>query len=670
MSYNGFLYPGIIVGNEYSKEILGGKGFGLAEMSKLDIPVPEFVVIPTTLCVEYMADPQAVLKKLPKIAEGIVNYFKKDCGFLPLLSVRSGARVSMPGMMDTILNVGIGDEEVKKFTSTMNTRQANDCMRRFYHMYATTVLGMENLPFEHAMTAAREEAGVETDAQLDQKMLGKVANQYKEMVKSQMPGTAAKQIESCILAVMNSWNSERAVAYRDEMGIPHDWGTAVVVQRMVFGNMNDDSSSGVAFSRDPSDGFDEITGEFLPNAQGEDVVAGIRTPLPLTEMSDTQLSALCDVAVQLEAHFRDMLDMEFTVEDGKLYMLQVRTAKRSARAAVRCALDMHKDDTALTRDEVFARITREQVKTLTRPVIDPKFKEKPHLTGIPGCAGVATGKAAFTVEQAVAYKEAGEPCILIRHETTPDDIKGMFASVGILTATGGHTSHAAVVARGMDKVCVTGCEQMKVASNSAVIDGDTMYGIEPGMKVTLDGTTGRVWTDIDVPVSDPTGDPLIAELVEFVNGSSGNADVFLPDSPGTVYYSSQFIGAVPPPIAKEVMVIEDMSDSNDQLLTLCGADSIGDVAGPALVLWAMEHGVKVKLFSSHATEIEQGEYVDIMPIGKGLDALLDRPVTQSEIETFFKGSMTAVRKLLAPVKLEDKFKIVGCQRYRLLSAFK
>jgi pyruvate,orthophosphate dikinase len=661
--------------SELTKENLGGKGFGLFEMQKLGVPVPEFVVIPTTLCVEYMAKPAETTMKVKTIAKEIVDRFTKELGYLPLLSVRSGARVSMPGMMDTILNVGTGDEATVTYCTKLGTRAAADCRRRFLHMFGTTALGLPNSDFETDLENARAVAGVSTDAELSTDMLLAICDSYVKIYKDaghKVPASAREQVELCILAVMNSWNSERAVAYREHNNIPNDWGTAVVIQRMVFGNMNDDSSSGVAFSRDPSTGSNELTGEFLPNAQGEDVVAGIRTPKPLTELPESVLDDLCNVSLKLEKHFHDMLDMEFTVEDGKLYMLQVRVAKRSARAWVRSSLDFHHEG-LIDRDTVFERISRDQVKLLTQPVIDPSFKVPPHLTGIPGCAGVAVGRAAFTVERAVAYKAEGHDCILLRYETTPEDIKGMFASVGIVTATGGHTSHAAVVARGMDKVCVTGCSKMReiTSQHATIVSDDDESKVYEGAKVTVDGTTGRIWFDIDVPVTDPTDDTDVADLVAFVNGTAGVVDVALPLSPGVVYKASQFLSDVPAPISKEILMIEDLDNAEDLVLTMMG-DNFTDVAADNLAEWIKKHGItKVTMFTDKGPLPNKGpfEFVHV-PKKDTLDSLMARPVTQDDIEAFFKGSLTSVRKLLEPQKLEDKFKIIGCQRHRLLTAFK
>lgn len=642
------------------KELLGGKGLGLFEMQKLGVPVPEFVVIPTTLCVEYMSKPAEAKMAVKKLAKEVTDRFVAELGFLPLLSVRSGARVSMPGMMDTILNVGMGDSMTADFVAKLPDRTRKDCSRRFLHMFGSTVFGLDDHVFEAIIMAAKSEFGAESDADLTADQLQEIADSYKGLIAAhghKFPTKAREQIEACILAVMESWNSLRAIEYRKHNGIPDDWGTAVVIQRMVFGNMNDDSNSGVAFSRDPATGANNLIGEFLPNAQGEDVVAGIRTPLPLTDLPQKVLLDLGETSTKLEQHFRDMLDMEFTVEDGKLYMLQVRTAKRSARAWVRSTLDMV-DEGLIDRKTAFERIKREHVRLLSRPVIDPKFKTKPHLTGIPACAGVVTGVAVFSAPAAVQMKEAGKDCILIRHETSPEDIAGMFAAVGIVTATGGTTSHAAVVARGMDKVCVTGCEKLSVTGGSVKIAADTgVHDVQVGMKVTVDGSTGRIWIDTDVPVSDPTDDPDLKRLAEFVEEGAGDtADVVLPLSPGSVYMATQFLGDVPPPTEKKIWVFDNGEEfaASDPLLTLTGDPS--KETAKRMNAWASKHGVDMTVV----------KLVD----KPSLNDLLDRPCTPQELEKALGGvDVDALRKLVAPAKLEDKFQFIGCQRHRLLAAF-
>lgn len=644
-----------------SKEHLGGKGAGLFDMLLAGVPVPEFVVIPTSACVGYMAKPAEGKMAAKAAAQNVIDCFIDELGYLPLLSVRSGARVSMPGMMDTILNVGIGDALTNPYTKKLPPKSFADCQRRFLQMYGSTVLGIDSELFEKTMTSFRAEAGVQTDAELSAGQLGDVAMAFQQVYKSNgknLSLDARTQIECCILAVMDSWNGERAVAYRNEMGIPHDWGTAVVIQRMVFGNMNDNSSSGVLFSRCAATGKNELTGEFLPNAQGEDVVAGIRKPLPLVDLPEPILTKLASVVDMLEQKYLDMLDIEFTVEDGQLYLLQVRTAKRSARAWVRSTLDMLKDgllDDFLpnARAAVYQRIKREHVRLLSRPVVDPSFQTKPHIVGLPACAGVVTGIACFSAPAAVALKEAGQNAILIRHETSPDDIAGMFASVGILTATGGATSHAAVVARGMDKVCVTGAESMSVSENKAQSGG---WVIKAGSKVTIDGSTGNVWIELDVPVSDPTSDKDLADLIQFVEaGCPPTQDVVLPGSPGSVYMASQFLAEVPLPTAEAVTIFDDGAEcSQDPLFMLTGEPNI------------------LHLMSQWLDKGDKGATATVVNVGgkSSLKDLLQRPIRPEELTNCLGSDLDDLRLLVAPAKLEDKFQFVGCQRYRLLAAFK
>lgn len=455
-------------------ELMGGKGANLARMHKLGLPVPAAMIIPTSLCRDYMCDPIEVMKNIRKdTIPKLVAYFTDTCGYLPLVSVRSGAKFSMPGMMDTILNVGLHPGNFQKWQDRIGAECAEDCWVRLQKMYL-------------------------------------------DVVKTKAPDTIEEQLAGAIESVFKSWNNERAKTYRKLHDIPETLGTAVIIQQMVFGNLNDKSCTGVLFTRDPSTGEDEITGEFLVGAQGEDVVAGTKTPSPLhllKKWNPSIAKKLATMVSDLEDEYGDMLDVEFTVEDGKLYILQCRVGKRTAKAAIHIAMSFHKAG-KLTPEQTLKRVTYSQYLLATKPIIDPTFDIAPHAVGIPASVGVATGVAVFTAEEAV---ESKEPCILISADTTPDDIAGMNAAKGILTSTGGATSHAAVVARGMNKVCVVGCSALvKHGSTWIVESGDVRVTIKRGTKVTIEGSTGRVWVNRDVPIVDGSQDPTITEFQRLV----------------------------------------------------------------------------------------------------------------------------------------------------------
>lgn len=456
-----------------SKDLLGGKGYGLWKMRQSGYPVPLAYILTTNACRAYMKDPAAVMaevkaKLLPEIVAGLT----KEFGYMPLVAVRSGARDSMPGMMDTILNVGIevpGDDDC-----------IEDCFRRLIEMYAGVVHGIGRETFAGQDSAGRLKF-------------------YEAAAREPWPDRT-KQLLGAIEAVFKSWNNERAKKYRELNGIEDDLGTAVVVQAMVFGNFSEKSGTGVAFSRNFSTGENTIVGNWLLNGQGEDVVAGIRNVAPLSAMKDDvpeaalELFALID---KLEKEERDMVDVEFTVQDNKLYLLQVRAGKRTSMAAVRIAVDMV-DEALITVDQALARVSLREFLGSTRPVIDPAWaaKNPPQALGIPASVGVVSGAVVFSSAAAVEFK--GGPCVLIAKETTPDDIAGMHAAVGILTSTGGTTSHAAVVARSMDKVCVVGCTSLHVNAGRGARLGDRI--MTTGDKITIDGVSGGIWVNVDVPV--------------------------------------------------------------------------------------------------------------------------------------------------------------------------
>jgi phosphoenolpyruvate synthase/pyruvate phosphate dikinase len=487
---------------EFNAERLGGKGFGLWWMQQNGITVPPALIIPTTVCVEYMKNPEYVRAAIQKALPDIRAFFKQYMGHMPLVSVRSGARVSMPGMMDTVLNVGIDGATRNVWISKLGAHCVTDSECRLIEMFGNVVKGIDRHEFEDCTTP----------------------DEYRS-IYSYMTGTAFpdtdQQIAEAIEAVFNSWNNERAVFYRKMNNIPDDWGTAVVIQAMVFGNLNDQSATGVLFTRNPDSGENVVTGEFLPNAQGEDVVAGIKTPLKLAAMKDWNhpvYDELIETVLRLESLKGDVQDVEFTVEDGKLYILQTRNAKRSAKAAVKIALDMHKE-AMLTLPQMFERVKASDYDRAKLDVIDPSFTTKPDFTGIAACSGIVTGVVVRSAQAAIDCKK---PCILVTSETTPDDIAGMNAARGILTMTGGSTSHAAVVARSMNKPCVVG---LSVSINQ----------FPEGSSVSIDGATGRVWKT-EVPVVPGSQDATLAEFRRLMFESLNAVPISHETGSGTVGY--------------------------------------------------------------------------------------------------------------------------------------
>ena len=487
------------------RELLGGKGIGLAEMTQLGVPVPAGFTITTDACRAYMAAGGELPDGLEAEVDEHVARLEERAGKRfgdpsdPLLvSVRSGAAVSMPGMMDTILNLGLGDEAAAGLaTRTGNERFARDSYRRLIQMYGEVVDGVPGSRFEDALGALKHERGAAQDTDLGADDLAELVETYKRIYReetgSEFPADARAQLLRAVRAVFDSWNTMRAQVYRRAHGIPDDLGTAVNVVQMVFGNKGDHSVSGVGFTRDPSTGESGLYGEFLVNAQGEDVVAGTRTPQPLEGMREHLPHAfeqLSDTMRRLEEHYRDMQDIEFTVEDGTLYLLQTRTAKRTAAAALKAAVAMV-DEGLISREEAVARIDPGQVDQLLHPMIDPKAQYEVAARGLNASPGAASGKVVFEADSAAERGAAGEDVILVRWETTPDDIHGMIGARGILTAHGGMTSHAAVVARGMGKPCVAGCDGLKldVENRRGTLNGREF---SEGDVLTLDGGTGEV----------------------------------------------------------------------------------------------------------------------------------------------------------------------------------
>ncbi len=507
-------------GNADMRNLLGGKGANLAEMTNIGLPVPQGFTITTEACTQYYEDGREINDDIQsQINEYIVKMEEitgKKFGDKenPLLvSVRSGARASMPGMMDTILNLGLNEEVVETLAEKSgNPRWAWDCYRRFIQMYSDVVMEVGKKYFEELIDKMKEEKGVKQDVELDADDLKELANQFKAEYKAKIgkdfPSDPKEQLMGAIKAVFRSWDNPRANVYRRDNDIPYSWGTAVNVQSMAFGNMGDDCGTGVAFTRDPATGAKGLFGEFLTNAQGEDVVAGVRTPMHISEMEDKFPEAFEEfkkVCKTLEEHYRDMQDMEFTVEHGKLYMLQTRNGKRTAQAALKIACDLV-DEGMRTEEEAVLMIDPRNLDTLLHPQFDAqKLKEaKPIGKGLGASPGAACGKVVFTAEEAEkqGIGGKGEKVILVRLETSPEDISGMKASQGILTVRGGMTSHAAVVARGMGTCCVSGCGdiQMNEAKKEFKLAGKTFH---EGDIISIDGSTGNIY-DGEIPTVDAT----------------------------------------------------------------------------------------------------------------------------------------------------------------------
>lgn len=495
-------------GNASMKALLGGKGANLAEMTNIGLPVPPGLTVTTDACRAYYENGKAIT---PDIKDQIVESFKsieEKTGKLfgdrenPLLvSVRSGAMFSMPGMMDTILNLGLNDQTVVTVGErTGNMRFAFDSYRRFIQMFSDVVLEIPKYRFEQALDKAKDKNGYDYDTQLTVADLKELVDEFKTIVKketgNEFPQDPNEQLMDSVNAVFRSWNNNRAIAYRNLYDIPHNLGTAVNVQSMVFGNMGDDSGTGVAFTRNPATGEKKLYGEFLMNAQGEDVVAGIRTPKSIEELKEIMpevYEQFTTITTNLENHYRDMQDIEFTIEQGRLYILQTRNGKRTVNAALRVAVEMVEEG-LLTQDEAVLRIDPKQLDQLLHPTFDEATMKMatPIAQGLPASPGAATGKVYFTAEDALRAAAGGEKVILVRKETSPEDIEGMNVAQGILTSRGGMTSHAAVVARGMGKCCVAGCEVAKVDEELKIFAVGNIRIME-GEYISLDGSTGKVY---------------------------------------------------------------------------------------------------------------------------------------------------------------------------------
>ncbi len=528
-------------GNAQMKELLGGKGANLSEMTRIGLPVPPGFIISTRACNMYYDKGDELLQEVKASVEEALQSLEVEMGKKfgdvnnPLLiSVRSGAAVSMPGMMDTILNLGLNDETVKGLAKASgDARFAQDCYRRFIQMFADVVLKVDHIYFEKTLENKKDSYGAHDDTELTAEALEELVEEFKEIIYNQaernFPQDPMEQLMEAIQAVFDSWNNQRAVVYRKVHKIPDDLGTAINVQTMVFGNLGNDCATGVAFTRDPATGEPKLYGEFLVNAQGEDVVAGIRTPLGIERLKEIMpdiYQEFLDICNKLEGHYKDIQDIEFTIEKGRLYILQTRTGKRTSLASVRSAVDFVKDG-IISKKEAILRIEPQYIDRLLHRQIDAKAEIKHIAKGLPASPGAASGKIIFNADEAEKLSQQGIKVILVRPETTPDDIHGIVAAEGILTSRGGMTSHAAVVARGMGKPCVSGCEALSIdlEKEEFLVDG-VVYS--KGDIISIDGATGRVIVG-EVPLIEPELSGQFREILDWCDefrslGIRANAD--------------------------------------------------------------------------------------------------------------------------------------------------
>jgi pyruvate, orthophosphate dikinase len=609
-----FFAAGESEGNAGMKNILGGKGANLAEMTSMGLPVPPGFTIATEMCGVYYENGQRLPEALHAKVEEYMGRIEKLVGKRfgdarnPLLvSVRSGARASMPGMMDTILNLGLNDQTVEGLArQSGNARFAWDSYRRFITMYSDVVMGMNSSLLEVTLEDMKDDLGYEKDSDMtadDLKLLvAKFKKQVQESTGQSFPTDPKEQLWGSISAVFRSWNTPRAITYRELNGYPGSWGTAVNVQSMVFGNMGEDSATGVAFTRNPSTGERHFFGEFLVNAQGEDVVAGIRTPMPITksegaakkmqsleELMPASYAQLTEVYKRLEKHYRDMQDIEFTIERGKLWMLQTRNGKRTAKAALRIACDMM-DEKLIGEEEALMRVSPQSLDQLLHPMLDPKAQKTQLAKGLPASPGGATGQVVFTSEDAVTWAGQGKKTILVRIETSPEDIEGMVAAQGVLTTRGGMTSHAAVVARGMGKCCVAGCGDMDVdyRNRELRVKG---FVIREGDMITLDGSTGEVFLG-EVKTIEPKLDDYFKRIMQLADkhrrlGVRANADTpndasvargFGAEGIGLCRTEHMFFGADRIDVMRRMIMAENSEErvaALDQLLPMQRGDFVG-----------------------------------------------------------------------------------------------
>ncbi len=529
-------------GNANMRDLLGGKGANLAEMTNADLPVPPGFTITTEACNAFLSAgntfPDDMWDQVAASLKDVEQSMGRDFGDVsnPLLfSVRSGARFSMPGMMDTILNLGLNDTTVQGLADQADPRFAYDCYRRLVQMFAKVVLDVDSDLFEDVIDAHKRRLRIEQDFEIPAENLKQMVGEFKEIVRREsgqaFPEDPWEQLRFAITAVFKSWNNRRAINYRNANNIPHDLGTAVNVQTMVYGNMGPDCATGVAFTRNPSTGEQILFGEFLTNAQGEDVVAGVRTPQEIKTMGDdpklkSAYDQLLGIAEQLEKHYRDMQDLEFTIQNGKLYMLQTRTGKRTGQAAVTVAVDMAEEG-LISHQEAVQRVEPDHLDQLLHPMIDENQKRTVLAQGLPASPGAASGKVVFDADEAKAQGESGEPVILVRIETSPEDFHGMLVAKAVLTARGGMTSHAAVVARGMGKPAVVGCSALNVnyARQTISVNGTT---VNKGDFITIDGSTGEVMLG-EIPTIEPQVGGNVSTLLGWADefrklGVRANAD--------------------------------------------------------------------------------------------------------------------------------------------------
>ncbi len=674
-----FFGKGKAEGKAVLKDLLGGKGANLAEMTALGIPVPPGFTITTEACVEFMRRKgqyppglrEQVKRNLARLEKAMGARFGDPKNPL-LLSVRSGARVSMPGMMDTVLNLGLNDRTVQGLIARSgNPRFAYDSYRRFVQMFGDVVLGLrpesqeERDPFEVALEQKKREEGVAQDTDLGAGALRDLVGRFKALIRRRkgvpFPEDPQEQLRLAVSAVFDSWKNPRAVKYRELHRIPADWGTAVNVQAMVFGNLGDTSASGVAFTRDPATGAKRLYGEFLLNAQGEDVVAGIRTPQPIERLRQRMPKAhgqFTRIAGRLEKHFRDTQDIEFTIQDGRLYVLQTRAGKRTGAAAVKIAVDMARER-LIDRGTAILRVDPRQLEQLLHPMIDPKTKLNRVGKGLPASPGAAVGRVVFTADAAEAWAARGEKVILVRMETSPEDIGGMHAAQGILTARGGMTSHAAVVARGMGKPCVAGCGDITVheAQRTFEVKGQVL---REGDWITLDGGTGNLILG-KVPLIQPELSGDFATLMRWADavrtiGVRTNADTPA-DAQATMRFGAEGIG---------LCRTEHMFFEGDRIEAVREMILAEDEAGRRKAL--------AKLLP-----MQQGDFLAIFEEMKGLPViirLLDPPLheflpkTEEEIAAVAQGMGVSVERVRNKAESLQEFNpMLGHRGCRLGIAF-
>ncbi|SHI31770.1 pyruvate, phosphate dikinase [Desulfofundulus thermosubterraneus] len=585
------------------KNLLGGKGANLAEMTNIGLPVPPGMIITTEACKEFYVNDrrfppgmeEQVREKIRVLEEKTGKRFGDPANPL-LVSVRSGAPVSMPGMMDTVLNLGLNDETVEGLGRAADRRFAFDCYRRFLNMFGDVVLGIEHAKFERILERYKERRGVALDQELPAEDLEQVVAEYRALIEREtgqpFPQDPMEQLFMAIYAVFNSWNNDRAIVYRRINKIPDDLGTAVNIQVMVFGNLGDDCGTGVAFTRDPATGARELYGEYLINAQGEDVVAGIRTPRPISDLKVEmpavyqQFASICE---RLEKHYRNMQDIEFTIERSRLYILQTRTGKRTAQAAVKIAVDMVHEG-LISKEEAIMRVEPAQLDQLLHRRIDPRGSVKVIAKGLPASPGAASGKVVFDADEAEVLGNQGEKVILVRTETTPDDIHGIVAAQGVLTSRGGMTSHAAVVARGMGKPCVCGCEAIRIDYEAGEFRVNDLV-VKKEDVISIDGSTGQVILG-EVPLIDPELSPEFLELLQWADeirtlGVRANADTpedaakaraFGAEGIGLTRTEHMFMAPDRLPIVQDMILAtttQERQDALDKLLPMQQGDFYG-----------------------------------------------------------------------------------------------